>query len=58
MTYPLNFRQKVFDVKKKYELTYEETSEVELMACATGMREAVLTQSARLQKRLDLLHFL
>lgn len=27
MTYPLKFRQKVFEVKKKYGLTYEETSE-------------------------------
>ena len=27
MTYPLKFRQKVFEVKKKYSLTYQETSE-------------------------------
>lgn len=27
MTYPLKFRQKVFEVKKKYCLTYKETSE-------------------------------
>lgn len=27
MTYPLKFRQKVFAVKEKYQLTFEETSE-------------------------------
>ena len=27
MTYPLKFRQKVFAVKDKYELTFEETSQ-------------------------------
>ena len=27
MTYPLKFRQKVFAVKEKYSLTYEQTSE-------------------------------
>lgn len=27
MTYPLKFRQKVFAVKEKYNLTYEQTSE-------------------------------
>ena len=27
MTYPLKFRQKVFSVKEKYDLTFEQTSE-------------------------------
>ena len=27
MTYPLKFRKKVFDTKKKFNLTYQETSE-------------------------------